>query len=94
MLQPPHPCCSANLSLGSLESFWEPSHILLDRPLVSQKLNVCAVNPDLACSALLLVFLATKGSEAPVLGYNNLLAAGELVLRTAESFDGCGAVYS
>jgi len=38
------------------------------------------------------VVLAAKGSEAPVLGNDDLLAAGELVLRAAESFDGCGAV--
>ena len=40
------------------------------------------------CSSDLEVVLTTEGSEAPVLGDNDLLATGELVLRAAEGLEG------
>jgi len=42
-----------------------------------QELDVCSVNLDLTSLALLEVLVTTKRSEAPVLGDDNLLAAGE-----------------
>jgi hypothetical protein len=39
------------------------------------------------------VLLTAEGCEAPVLGNDDLLAARELVLRSAEGFDGGGSVW-
>ena len=55
----------------------EPAHVVLQLAVRSQELNVCSVNLDLTSPALLEVLVATKGSKTPVLGDNDLLAAGE-----------------
>jgi len=38
------------------------------------------------------ILLTAEGRETPVLGDDNLLAAGEFVLGAAESLNGCSAV--
>ncbi len=85
---------NAHLSLSSLrlESIGEDPNIPLNRSLVPQELHIGTINPDLAFLTLLLILVTAERSEAPVLGDDDLLAAGELVLGATESFDGGGAV--
>jgi hypothetical protein len=71
----------------------ESLYVVCQLSMVRQKLNVCTINLDLSSLAQLHVVVAAKRSESPVLGYNDLLATGELVLGAAESLDGSGAVY-
>lgn len=58
--------------------------------MVAQELDVGTINQELAFSLLLKVLVAAERGEAPVLGDNNLLATGELVLRAAEGLEGVG----
>jgi hypothetical protein len=60
--------------------------------VVGQELDIGTINLDAASGLLLQVLLAAEGSEAPVLGDDDLLPAGELVLRAAEGLEGNGAV--
>jgi len=60
--------------------------------VVTKELHVRTVGLEVATTALRNVLLAAKGCEAPVLGDDDLLAAGELVLRPAEGFNGGGTV--
>lgn len=83
---------TTTLSLG-FKRLRETSNVPLDRPFVPQELHVCPIDLYLAFGALLEVLVAAERGEAPVLGDDDLLAAGELVLRAAEGFDGCGAVW-
>lgn len=53
--------------------------------MVAKELNVSTVDLDTAGSLALEVLVAAKRGETPVLGDNDLLAARELVLRSAES---------
>jgi hypothetical protein len=71
-----------------LESLGEALHVVLERTVVAEELDVSTVDLDAAGSLLLEVLLTTEGSEAPVLGDNDLLATGELVLRAAEGLEG------
>ena len=80
------------LSLSSLKRIREYPHVTLNRPLVSQELHVSPIDPDLAFLALLKVFVTAERCEAPVLGDDDLLAAGEFVLGATEGFDGRSAV--
>jgi hypothetical protein len=75
----------------SLERIREPLHVFLQVALVAQELNVGTVNLDATRSLLLQVLVAAEGSEAPVLADDDLLAAGELVLRSAEGLKGDGS---
>jgi len=84
-------CNTTDLSL-LLESLGEAAHILREVALVAEELNVGTVDLDPALLALLNVLLAAEGSEAPVLGDDNLLATGELVLATPQSLESSGAV--
>ncbi len=61
--------------------------------MVAEELDVGTVDLDAASGLLVEVLLAAEGSEAPVLGDNDLLATGELVLGAAESLEGNSAVY-
>lgn len=88
----PRPPFSTILSLR-LKSRWEQAHIPLNGPLVPQKLHIRSIDLDLSLRALLEVLIAAQGREAPILGDDDLLAAWELVLRTAKGFDGCCAVW-
>ena len=80
------------LSLSSLKRIREYPNVTLNGPLVPQELHVSPIDPDLAFLALLLVFVAAERCEAPVLGDDDLLAAGEFVLGATEGFDGRSAV--
>lgn len=53
--------------------------------MVGEELDVSTIVLDAATGLALEVLLAAKGSEAPVLGDNDLLATRELVLGSAES---------
>lgn len=55
--------------------------------MATEELNVGTVLEELALLAELDVLLAADGSETPVLGDNDLLATGELVLRAAEGLE-------
>lgn len=55
---------------------------------MTQELNVGTINLDTTFLAETDVFLATQGSETPVLGDDDLLATGELVHGAAEGLDG------
>ena len=79
-------------SLGSLKRIRENAYITLNRPFVPQELHISPIDPNLAFRTLLEVFVTAKRCETPILGDDDLLAAGEFVLRATESFDGCGAV--
>ena len=71
---------SLSLRSLSLERIGENANISLNRALVPQELHVSTINPNLAFSTLLEIFVTTERREAPVLGDNDLLTAGELVL--------------
>jgi hypothetical protein len=75
-----------------LECFGEPLHVVFERTLVAQKLDICTINLNLTLRTLLDVFFPTQRSEAPVLANNDLLSARELVLRATKSLDGGGTV--
>lgn len=81
------------IPLLSAEGLGESLHVLSQRTLVGEKLDVSTVDLDAAGSLLLQVLLAAEGSEAPVLGDNDLLATRELVLGTAESLKSDGTVW-
>lgn len=55
--------------------------------MATEELDVSTVLEELALLAELDVLLAADGGEAPVLGDNDLLATGELVLRAAEGLE-------
>lgn len=76
----------------SLEGAWEVSHVEFERALVPQELHIGTINPHTTFLALGDVLLAVERCEAPLLRDDDLLAAWELVLAAAESFDGAGAV--
>lgn len=60
--------------------------------MVGVDLDVGAIGGGLALSAELLVLLDGVGGEAPVLGDEDLLGAGEFVLAAAEALNGVGDV--
>lgn len=70
------------------KSIRKSCHVPLDRAFVSQKLDISTVNLDVACIALLLVIFPAERSETPVLGNDDLLAAGEFILGSTEGLDG------
>ena len=65
--------------LGRDERLRESAHILFQSSMGSQELNVSTIRLELSVLTLLQVLLATEGSEAPVLGDDNLLTAGKSV---------------
>jgi hypothetical protein len=77
---------------GSLEGTGEALDVLLDLTMATEELNVGTILAELALLAELNVVLTANGGEAPVLGDNDLLAAGELVHGAAESLQSGGAV--
>ena len=60
--------------------------------MVAQELDIGSINQDLASLLLLHILFAAERSEAPVLGNDDLLAARELVLGSAESLESGGTV--
>lgn len=85
--------CGSPLSLSSLKRTREYPDVTLNRPLVPQELHVSPIDPDLAFGTLLEVFVTAQRCEAPVLGDDDLLAAGEFVLGATEGFDGGCTVW-
>jgi hypothetical protein len=79
-------------TLGA-EGIREALHVALEVAVVGEELDVGTIDLDAAGSLLLEVLVAAKGGEAPVLGDNDLLATGELVLRAAEGLEGESAVW-
>lgn len=69
-----------SLSFRGLERIWENANISLNRTLVPQELHISTIDPNLAFSTLFEIFITAERGEAPVLGDNDLLTAGELVL--------------
>ena len=65
--------------LGRDERLRESAHILFQPSMGSQELNVSTIRLELSVLTLLQVLLTTEGSEAPVLGDDDLLAAGKSV---------------
>ena len=80
-----------HLNLG--ESLREALDVALEVAVVGEELHVGTVDLDAAGGLLLQVLLATQRGEAPVLGDDDLLETGELVLGWAEDLEGVGAVY-
>lgn len=72
----------------SRESLGEALHVVLQGTVVGQELHVSTIHLDAASSLLLQVLFATEGSETPVLGDNDLLATGELVLGSTQGLEG------
>jgi len=70
----------------------EALHVVLNGALVAQELHVRTIRQQLSSRPLLNILLAVERRETPLLGDDDLLATGELVLRAAESLDGGGAV--
>lgn len=65
--------------------------------MVGEELDVSTIDLDATSSLLLEVLLTSEGSEAPVLGDDDLLSARELVLGSSEGLEGnslacCGLV--
>lgn len=77
----------------SSESIGEALHVVSKVAVVGKELNISAVDLDTASSLGLEVLLAAKGGETPVLGDDDLLATGELVLGAAESLESSSAVW-
>lgn len=71
-----------------LESVGEAAHVLSQGTVVAEELDVGTIDLDTAGSLALEVILTTEGSEAPVLGDDDLLSAGELVLGSSQSLEG------
>lgn len=78
------------------ESLGETANVLLNGTVVAEELNVGTVDLDTAGSLALEVVLAAKRGEAPVLGDDDLLSAGELVLGSSQSLKSqstvCGVI--
>jgi hypothetical protein len=77
---------------SSAESLREALHVGREIAVVGKELDVSTIDLDAASSLLLQVLLAAEGSEAPVLGDDDLLAARELVLGATESLESDGTV--
>lgn len=79
-----------SLSLG--ESVREAFYVVGQLALVAEELDVGTVDQDTASSLGLQVLLTAERGEAPVLGDNDLLSAGEFVHGSAKSLEGDSAV--
>jgi len=75
-----------------LEGFWETTHVVRERAVLGEELDVGTVDADGTGLALLDVLFPTQRGEAPVLGDDDLLATWELVLCATEGLDGGGTV--
>jgi hypothetical protein len=69
------------------KSLGETLHVALERAVLAEELNVGTVHQDSTGGLLLQVLVAAEGGEAPVLGDDDLLPAGELVLGAAEGLE-------
>jgi hypothetical protein len=86
-MQQPYP-----LSLCLPKRIRKPTHILLQRATVRQKLHVCTIHLDPPLLSQLHILLTPQRSKAPILADDNLLATGKLVLGAAQCLDGSGTV--
>jgi len=77
----------ARTSLSLRESLGEALHVVLESTLVAEELHVGTIHLDTTSSLPLQVVLATEGGETPVLGDDDLLPTGELVLGSSESLE-------
>lgn len=71
----------------SLEGSGEALHVVGKGTVVGEELHVGTIDKEVTSSLLLQVLLAAERGETPVLGDDDLLATGELVLRAAESLE-------
>jgi hypothetical protein len=78
----------------SREGSGEALHVVLQRTVVAQELDISTVHQEVTGSLLLQVLLAAERGETPVLGDDDLLATGELVLGAAESLESGSLVCS
>ena len=76
----------------SLEGVGELPDVVCNGAVLREELDVGTIHLDVTSVPLLDVLLTAEGREAPVLGDNDLLPAGELVLRAAEGLEGDGTV--
>ena len=60
--------------------------------MVAEELNVGTIHLDTTSGLLLQVLITAERGETPVLGDNDLLPAGELVLGAAKSLESNSAV--
>ncbi len=79
------------LSLG--ESLGETLHVVREVAVVGEELNISTIDLDATGSLLLQVLLAAQRREAPVLGDDDLLSAGELVLGSSKSLESVATVW-
>jgi hypothetical protein len=86
-----NPTSTQHLSLLR-ESSGEALHVAVEAALVAEELNVGTVHQDGTGGLLLQVLLAAERGEAPVLGDDDLLPAGELVLGATEGLESGGLV--
>jgi len=70
------------------EGLWEATDVVLEFSVVGEELNVSTIDLDATFLSQLDVLVSAEGSEAPVLGHDDLLSSWELVLGAAEGFDG------
>lgn len=68
-------------------------HVLLQTSVICQEFDISTIHLHTAALLPVNVFLTAERGEAPVLGYDNLLAAGEFVLGATECLKGDGAVF-
>ena len=61
--------------------------------MVGEELDVGTIDLDTTRSLLLQVLLTAERGEAPVLGDDDLLATGELVLRSSQSLKSDSTVW-
>ena len=80
------------LAGSALIRIWESLDVLLNAALVAQELNICTINQDTTFLLQLDIFITSQRCEPPILADNDLLAAGELVHRSSEGFNGSGSV--
>jgi len=81
-----------NLLSSGLEGVREAAHVVLERAVVLEELNVGTIDLNATLGTLLEVFVAVERGEAPVLRDDDLLPTGELVLGATKGFDGSGTV--
>lgn len=72
---------------GRFKSGGESLHVALDASVLGEELNIGTIDLDGSGIALVQVLFTTQRGEAPVLRDDDLLATGELVLRTSESLE-------
>jgi hypothetical protein len=83
----------SSLTLCLREGIRETLHVALELTMVLEELNIGTIHLDTSGSLGIQVLLTTERSETPVLGDDDLLPAGELVLGATESLESDSTVY-